>query len=66
MPDLAISALPDLEAMRPVLAQMARDAIAHHWDGKCGDPEHLFMVEQYERALDIFEGRPVLAAVPPG
>lgn len=54
--------------MRPVLAQMARDAIDYHDEGRCGDPAHLFMVEQYERALDELDPVPALAAVeaPPG
>lgn len=55
-------------AMRPVLAQALRDAIDYHDAGQCGDPGHLFMVEQYERALDELGPRPALAAVeaPPG
>lgn len=58
---------PDFGALGVVLAQMARDAIAYHEE--CTDPEHRFMVDQYERALDMFDpdaldAEPILAAVP--
>ena len=47
----------------PVLAQMARDAIAHHHDGQCGYVGHAGLVAQYERALDELEPQPVLVPV---
>ena len=48
-------AIPDFEAMRPTLIQMAKDAIAYHDGGLCGRPGHMAWVEQYERALDVLE-----------
>lgn len=55
---------PDLEAMLPTFVQALKDAKDYHYDGLCGDPEHLGWVEQYERALDMLEARPALAAFP--
>ena len=55
---------PGLEAMVPTFIQALWDAIAHHHDGQCGYPEHVAWVEQYERALDVLERRPALAALP--
>ena len=57
---------PDYEAMRPTFVQALKDAISHHHDGQCGYPEHLGWVENYERALDILERRPVLTCALPG
>lgn len=54
---------PDLEAMLPTFVQALKDAKDYHYDGLCGDPEHMAWVEQYERALDMLERRPVLAAL---
>lgn len=51
--------------MRPTLVQALKDAKDYHYDGLCGDPEHLGWVENYERALDILEPRPVLTCAPP-
>jgi hypothetical protein len=64
-PRAAEPAASDLEAMRPTLVQALKDAKDYHYDGLCGDPEHTAWVEQYERALDILEPRPVLTSAIP-
>lgn len=62
-PPVAAPSAADLEAMVPTFIQALKDAKDYHYDGLCGYPEHTAWVEQYERALDILERRPVLAEV---
>jgi hypothetical protein len=50
----------------PTLLHGLADALVYHDEGRCGDREHLGWVENYERAVDALDGRPVLASAPPG
>ena len=46
-----------------ILGPAFTDALSYHDEGECGWPGHEFLTAQYERGAEIFDPKPVLAAV---